>query len=632
MDLRVNLDKVKKILKNNIILNKIKSNKIAKSSSKYNNAIEEINKNHNHAWDKEIELRNIDNLEKEALFYRGNVITYKEMFSKRNLVAASLLNLGLKKGDTIPLCMSNTPEFVYTILAASLIGAKVKIFGSHFEKDFIKELLQDTNKSVFIATSDNYLELEDIVKDMGYSKIVVASLSESLKDGVDLFYDFDKKYHSFKPYESEDTISFSEFLDLGKNRQVERADVTLSDDFLVTYTSGSTIVGLPKEIVQQHKSLIVMGRLHDHDLSGLPKMKNVRMLAHIPTYSNTDVITSMSDPLSQGCSVALEPIYDRDFFNTSLVINRPNAVAATRSFWIHAALKYQEEFPNIKQRGLLIPISVGENTSLGEEKLINKFLKEVEAGRDRLPVPAVLSMGGGDCEHGGIYFSLYHAYKSKIAGTKKYGLIPFKGLSQAVLDKEGNHITDGSAGRLVAIGPTTMHEYNNNEEATNNFFVKDKDGNVYGDCKLWATIKGDNRVILHGRIGNDFVLSDGSVVPCYLLAEMIEDDSKNILSCEVVNVKDKDGVETPVVHYSLQPDCKDQITTIVLADRRLRKKLPDELMDKVYYFRHQDEFSLTGSGKRNINDLNEQGLENAFSVRVITKESVDSKKSYVKKI
>ena len=61
-----------------------------------------------------------------------------------------------------------------------------------------------------------------------------------------------------------------------------------------------------------------------------------------------------------------------------------------------------------------------------------------------------------------------------------------------------------------------MHEYNNNEEATNNFFVKDKDGNVYGDCKLWATIKGGNRVILHGRIGNDFRLSDGSVVVCCL--------------------------------------------------------------------------------------------------------------------
>ena len=630
MNVRINIEKIKELTKNNIILNKIRSNKIAKSSSKYNSAIEDINKNHNHAWDREIELRNIDNLKKEALFYRGNVITYKEMFSKRNLVAASLLELGLKKGDTIPLCMSNTPEFVYTILAASLLGARVKIFGSHFDKAYIKELLQDTSKKVFIATDDNYLELKDIVKEMGYSKIVVSSLSESLKDGVDLFYDFDKKYHSFKPYQDEDTISFGEFLTIGKNKQVERAKVTLDDDFLITYTSGSTIVGLPKEIVQQHRSLIVMGRLHDYDLSGLPKMKDVRMLAHIPTYSNTDVITSMSDPLSQGCSVALEPIYDRDFFNTSLVINRPNAVAATRSFWIHAALSYKKEFPNIDQRGLFIPISVGENTSLGEEKLINKFLKEVSAGKDRLPISATLSMGGGDCEHGGIYFSLYHAYKSKLACTKKYGLVPFKGLNQAVLDEEGNHITDGSVGRLVAIGPTTMREYNNNEEATNKFFIHDSEGNVYGDCKLWAAIKGDNRVIIHGRIGNDFKLSDGSVVPSYSLAEIVEEDSNNILSCEVVNVKDENGVDTPVAHYAFQPTCKDKLSAIIEANERLCANVPEELMQKMHYSPVKDEFPLTGSGKRDINSLTEQGLEDTFTLNYIAKSS--NAKKYTKKI
>lgn len=630
MNVRINIEKIKELTKNNIILNKIRSNKIAKNSSKYNSAIEDINKNHNHAWDKEIELRNIDNLKKEALFYRGNVITYKEMFSKRNLVAASLLELGVKKGDTIPLCMSNTPEFVYTILAASLLGARVKIFGSHFDKDYIKEILKDTSKNVFIATSDNYIELKDIVKEMGYSKIVVSSLSESLKDGVDLFYDFDKKYHSFKPYQDEDTISFGEFLTIGKNKQVERAKVTLDDDFLITYTSGSTIVGLPKEIVQQHQSLIVMGRLHDNDLSGLPEMKDVRMLAHIPTYSNTDVITSISDPLSQGCSVALEPIYDRDFFNTSLVINRPNAVAATRSFWIHAALSYKKEFPNIDQRGLFIPISVGENTSLGEEKLINKFLKDVSAGKDRLPISATLSMGGGDCEHGGIYFSLYHAYKSKLACTKKYGLVPFKGLNQAVLDEEGNHITDGSVGRLVAIGPTTMREYNNNEEATNKFFIHDNAGNVYGDCKLWAAIKGDNRVIIHGRIGNEFNLSDGSVVPSYSLAEILEEDSSNILSCEVVNVKDENGIETPVVHYAFQPTCKDKLSTIINANLRLCERIPEELAQKIHYSQVKDEFPLTGSGKRDINALTEQGIANTFTLSYITKSS--NNKKYTKKI
>ncbi len=632
MNLKINLEKIKELSKNNIILNKIRSSKIVRDNNKYNNAIEDINKNHNHAWDKEIELRNIDNLAKEALFYRGNVITYKEMFSKRNLVAASLLELGLKKGDIIPLCMSNTPEFVYTILAASLIGVRVKIFGSHFDKAYIKELLQDTSKKVFIATDDNYLELKDIVKEMGYSKIVVSSLSESLKDGVDLFYDFDKKYHSFKPYKDEDTISFSEFLTIGKNKQVERAKVTLDDDFLITYTSGSTIVGLPKEIVQQHRSLIVMGRLHDYDLSGLPKMKDVRMLAHIPTYSNTDVITSMSDPLSQGCSVALEPIYDRDFFNSSLVINRPNAVAATRSFWIHSSLTYQKEFPNIKQRGLFIPISVGENTSLGEEKLINKFLKEVKAGQDRLPIPAVLSMGGGDCEHGGIYFSLYHAYKSKLTATSKYGLVPFKGLSQAILDEEGNHITDGSVGRLVAIGPTTMKEYNNNKEATNKFFIHDKEGNIYGDCKLWASMKSDNRVVLHGRIGNDFRMKNGDVVPCYLLGEIVEEDSNNILSCEVVNVKDEENQDTPVIYYALQPDCKDGLSAIMHANSRLCENINKELMERVHFSKVNGEFDLTGSGKRDINTLNEKGLNNTFTLGYIKKNKINKNKKYEKKI
>ena len=196
------------------------------------------------------------------------------------------------------------------------------------------------------------------------------------------------------------------FLNIGKNKQVERAEVMLDDDFLITYTSGSTIVGLPKEIVQQHQSLIVMGRLHDNDLSGLPEMKDVRMLAHIPTYSNTDVITSISDPLSQGCSVALEPIYDRDFFNTSLVINRPNAVAATRSFWTHAALTYEKRISKYKAKRFIHSYFCRRKYLFRrKKKLINKFLKDVSAGKDRLPIAATLSMGGGDCEHGGIYFS-----------------------------------------------------------------------------------------------------------------------------------------------------------------------------------------------------------------------------------
>lgn len=631
-----NLDKIEQVLSKNFIINKVKSKKIAKDSSKVEQALRDIYINHNHSWDEEIELRNRNNMNSEALFYRGNVITYNEMFSKRDLLANILLKNGVSKGDIIPLCMSNTPEFVYTILAASRIGAKVKIFGSHFDKGYLQEILDNSCKKLLIATEDNYLELKDVIKNIKYEKIVVSSLSESLKNGYNPFSCLDSKYNLFNDKLSEEEKSkvtdFRDFMLEGRNCHFEKPDVKLDDDFLITYTSGSTLVGLPKEIIQQHKSLVVMARLHDKDLSGLPEMKDVRMLAHIPPYSNTDVITSISDPLAQGCSVALEPIYDRNFFNRSLVINRPNAVAATRSFWIHAALTYNKEFPEQTQRQLYIPISVGEANSLGEEKLINKWLKEVQAGREKLPITAILSIGGGDCEHGGIYFTLYHALKSKLTASSRYGLTPFKGLDQAILDENNNHITDGRIGRLVAIGPTTMRGYNNNQEATDKFFIKDASGKTYGDCKVWANINKYGKTIIHGRIGNEFELIDGSKIPTFVLAELVEKASNDILSVEVVNINDSQNSNIPVIHYSLQPDCKREVDTAIDVDVYLRQALPEEITNKILYHPHREEFALTGSGKRDVNFLEKEGTNNSFSVCSISKPRIEQQKNKKKKI
>lgn len=74
-------------------------------------------------------------------------------------------------------------------------------------------------------------------------------------------------------------------------------DNNLDTEFLVTYTSGSTIVDYSQII---HKNdLITSGRFHDSELSGNPEIKGLRGLAHIHTESNTDVITAISDNLMQ---------------------------------------------------------------------------------------------------------------------------------------------------------------------------------------------------------------------------------------------------------------------------------------------------------------------------------------------
>lgn len=618
----VSIDKIKEIILSKFKLNKEKSNRIVKTNNKVEEALKEIEEKRNYAWDLEIETRNKSNLNKEALFYRGKVITFGELFEKRDCVAKALKQAGVKKGDAIAICMSNTPEFIYSLMAISEVGAEATIFGEGFDKEYIEEILKGCTDKVFFATDKKYEEIKDILKSKQFNHKVISSLTDSLPNGIDPYYELDRDFYDFSnkvpslKREDRNIKSFKEFVNFGKDYSGPiREAVTLDDDFLRSFTSGSTRKGLPKQIVHPHRSLITMARFHDADLSGLPAMNNVRMLAHIPTYSNTDVITSISDPLSQGCSVALEPIYDIRFHNRSLVINKPNAIPSTTSFLIHSAKTFEKEFPNEKMEQAYIVIAVGEPTSKGEERLINKWLKNVKAGTKRVPFPlspVTLSLGGGDCEHGGIYFTLFHALRQKVTFSKEtYGLTPFKCVEEVILDKNGNHITDGGVGRLAAIGPTIMKRYDGNEEATNKFFIKDVNGKVYGDTKAWASKNKKGNTIMHGRMGSEFHLSTGEEIAPYVISESVQEDYLNVLSCEVINTKTEEGVETPVVHIELQPDAKDIMSVVLMnAKEKLDSLLPRELSDKVVFRFHsnEDEFQITGSGKRSLNALEEEGL------------------------
>lgn len=618
----VSIDKIKEIILSKFKLNKEKSNRIVKTNNKVEEALKEIEEKRNYAWDLEIETRNKSNLNKEALFYRGKVITFGELFEKRDCVAKALKQAGVKKGDAIAICMSNTPEFIYSLMAISEVGAEATIFGEGFDKEYIEEILKGCTDKVFFATDKKYEEIKDILKSKQFNHKVISSLTDSLPNGIDPYYELDRDFYDFSnripslKREDKNIRSFKEFVNFGKDYSGPiRETVTLDDDFLRSFTSGSTRKGLPKQIVHPHRSLITMTRFHDADLSGLPAMNNVRMLAHIPTYSNTDVITSISDPLSQGCSVALEPIYDIRFHNRSLVINKPNAIPSTTSFLIHSAKTFEKEFPNEKMEQAYIVIAVGEPTSKGEERFINKWLKSVKAGTKRVPFPlspVTLSLGGGDCEHGGIYFTLFHALRQKVSLSKEtYGLTPFKCVEEVILDRNGNHITDGSVGRLGAIGPTTMKRYDGNEEATNKFFIKDVNGKVYGDTKAWASKNKKGNTIMHGRMGSEFHLSTGEEIAPYVISESVQEDYLNVLSCEVINVKTEEGVEIPVVHIELQPDAKDIMPVVLMdAKEKLDSLLPRELSDKVVFRFHsnEDEFQITGSGKRSLNALEEEGL------------------------
>lgn len=69
--------------------------------------------------------KNQDNLDGPAITYRGNTITYQQLFDKIDHIANALLALGVREGEILCIDLPALPEEVYLFYAIDKIGAVV---------------------------------------------------------------------------------------------------------------------------------------------------------------------------------------------------------------------------------------------------------------------------------------------------------------------------------------------------------------------------------------------------------------------------------------------------------------------------------------------------------------------------
>lgn len=594
-------------------------------------ALIDLEKNHNTTWYEYLKYRNINNMDDVALFYRGNKISFNEMFARADGIADALFNSGLKMGDEIGVCVTNSPELVYIILAANKLGLKVNCFGANFNQDYLATILDSLDRKCIFISDDVYDLLEHNKSLEHFDNIVMTSLSDSLPKNpsqcdeyepeLDHYYHYDNKVQFYRN-NNKKIISLQEYITKSDSlEQKETISGNLETDFLVTYTSGSTKIGFPKQIIHKNRSLITMGRFHDAELCGNPKINNLRGLAHIHPESNTDIITCISDNLMQGWSVALEPEYDEKKALDYIIINKPNYLNITTSFMLEVAKQYliDKKFHKNgigrKLPFLLATFTVGEGTQKGEEKFINTFLKKTKAGSGvsikglKLPF-TTLSVGGGDCEHGGIYYtlwkSLYEKLYSPILKGKDLGMlpVPFAVVTALKQNENGQYVECdyNEMGLLVANSYTNFSCYKNNIEATKELIVQDNLGRKWVKCNTHGYIDMMGGVHVKGRV------SSSKINYCnnFEIDDIVVKDTKNILSCSSVDVCGK-----KVINIQFQPMITPNAEKIItMICKRLNKFLPDLDLDDVYIriIPMRNSFPLTASGKRSVRALEELEL------------------------
>ena len=581
------------------------------------------------SWYSVIVERAQDYLDQESLFYRGNSITYREMIDRADALARSLKAAGVERGDMIFCCMSNLPEVAYIMLAVNKIGAKMNCVAAHYDPVFLDQIIAECSDKVLFVTDDEYPKIKDFFDRADVANKVVISKADSLPEHPEQCPGYEPELPQYYHYENvavkyaaeeKDVVTFPQFLASGASYTEEIVDTgKLDDDFLVTYTSGSTKVGFPKQMFHRNRNLITIGVFHDPELCGNPALTGLRTLAHIHTDSNTDLITCYSDSFMQHWSVATEPEYGREIFLDYLFVDKPNIVQATTNFCLKASRDYligKRYHENGKGRPLdflLVLMAVGEACSPGEERYINTFLKECKAGRavkiaGPFHLPRVtVGFGGGDTEHGGIYYTLWNRMSEvlnqhKLKGAP-YGLKPVPYVQVTVLAKQ----EDGSFkeagyneyGVIVANCSTTLKTYSDFEKIREKIITDDQ-GIDWVSCDVFGYVDSLGNVHMKDRRDSKVIMEDGTAVYPFKVVDVIQKDPQNIMS-SIITTAEVGGKTKFIVNLEFSPlKQNDDMVTLRKCEKRIRKAFP-ELDGRILFrtFNDANPFPIGGSGKRN---------------------------------
>jgi long-chain acyl-CoA synthetase len=623
---KIDNDLQKLILEVNSLENKRSKNEYDSEglSSKIKKVISDIECNRNHSWAVEMFERNKNNLDKVALKYRGNKITYGEMFVNSYQYAKSLKRMGFNKNSEIPICITNTPEFIYMLIATILIGARVNIVSDWFAKDYLIQIFNDTKSDTIFIDDISYPLIKESINESNIKNIVCFSITDSLKNDYNPYQNIDNLFHEFKnnvSFVKDDfcgsVLNSNEFVNIGSNydgKIVESVD--LDDICSITYTSGTTKPGYPKGVKQSNRSYITLSRFKESDVSGMPTMKNMSVLAHIPTDTHMELSCAISDTLYCGCELDLEPFYSNEWFPYSLIINKPNFVPASAGFWgkLCNKLNFDPIFKNINMPFLMIPTVTGEGLSEGEEKYFNQTSRKHKFGIDKLPFPlspVTFSIGGGTTESSGIFVTLYKSLQEKklnhLIKKEKLGLTPHKFVSFAILDENGNHCKANQPGLLVANSPCEMIGYTS-DELNKNTHVIDSNGKKWLSLGTYSYMDSTGRVKMKGRMGSYETLSDGNKLPHYYIEDVVLVDTKNVMSCSTIKSED----DHLICHIELQPfRQKSEIESLKGIIGRIDSKIPDEIKEKLFIRvrDNSESFPLDPSGKRSISTLKRIGID-----------------------
>jgi len=175
------------------------------------------------------------------LLHHDRFITFGQVETRSDALAASFATLGIEAGDRVALILPPCPEFVVALFAAAKLGAAVVPLNPHLTKPELQYMLRHSEAVLAVTVEEHagedFLALfDELLPQLPELQYVVTAGEE------DLWYD-------------DQIFQFEDLLSSGQGRDYPLIDVDPEEDsFALIYTAGT--MGKPKAVELTHANLL----------------------------------------------------------------------------------------------------------------------------------------------------------------------------------------------------------------------------------------------------------------------------------------------------------------------------------------------------------------------------------------
>ena len=501
------------------------------SKKKYNAAFDLINRNlTNHA-------------EKVAFIDNNKSINYKDLNLNIQNISQKFIDLGLKKGDRIVICIYDSIYYPICFLGAIWSGIIPICINTMLPKKDLKYMIEDSGANCVITSSD-LLDIFENIKEETNENLLILSDSSDISNN----------------------LSIEDLLKDYENKNINPANTYDSDVCFWLYSSGST--GSPKGTLHIHKNLISTANSYAKEVLQIKESDICFSAAKL--FFAYGLGNALTFPMSVGATSIL--VSDRPTPDlVSSVIKKYNVTLFFGVPTLYAAIINSNPNP-INFKSLRLSISAGEALPA---HLCEKW--KLLMGTDVLD-------GIGSTEMLHIFIS--NRVDELIPGASG---TPVSGYEARLIDDEGKIINNyNEIGELEVKGPSSAISYWNKPFKSKSTFKGEwtKTGDKY---------VRDNKGIYRycGRADDMMKVSGQYVSPFEVEAALQTHDS--VLEAAVVSNRDNDDLIKPKAYIVLNMGFK--------AEKSLELDLTNHVKSKLTPFKYPrwyefiEELPKTATGK-----------------------------------